>query len=169
MTRSLARFSLVMIGMVAACSAPPGAVVTPTADYSTLRETQWVLTSLNGHDPIAGSQIALDFGDGDLSGSTGCNAFGTVSDPGNPSLSGGPYYATGDGQLRFPDVALTAANCAEPVGVMEQETEYLPALHAITHYAVGGNELQLTDDQGTSALAMHGDKELLRSIETGVL
>ena len=71
--------------------------------------------------------------------------------------------------VNFPDVALTAANCAEPVGVMEQETEYLTALHAITHYAVSGNELQLTDDQGTSALAMHGDKELLRSIETGVL
>lgn len=35
---------------------------------------------------------------------------------------------------------------------MEQETEYLTALHAITHYAVSGNELQLRDDQGNERL-----------------
>lgn len=153
--RLLTCLSLAWIGGIAACSAPttaPGAVVTPTADYSTLRETQWVLTSLVGHDPIAGSQITLDFGVGDLTGSTGCNTYGTVSDPVNPSFSGGPYYATRDGQLHFPDVWLTAIHCAEPVGVMEQETEYLAALHSIAHYAVIGSELRLTDDQGNERL-----------------
>jgi heat shock protein HslJ len=43
--------------------------------------------------------------------------------------------------------------CAEPKGVMDQETAYLAALQTATRYEIEGDELVLWNSEGTKAAA----------------
>ena len=101
-----------------------------------LEGTSWVLTSLDGSPPIAGTEITATFGnDRRVSGSAGCNRYTGAYDASGPSIEVGP-------------LASTRMYCPTP-GVMEQEQRYLVTLEASTLAAVEGDQLLLADAGGT--------------------
>jgi len=86
--------------------------------------------------PLAGSEITALFGDdGTLSGVAGCNNY-----------TGG--YTASDGALSIGLTATTMKFCAEPEGVMDQESLYLALLTTVATYTVEDGELMLADGSG---------------------
>lgn len=112
-------------------------------DQSTdLADTAWDVVSYNnGREAvvglIAGTEISANFGvEGDLTGSAGCNQYFTS-------------FTAADGAIEMGAIGSTLRFCAEPPGVMEQESEYLAALANAATYSILGNQLFLrtADDQ----------------------
>ena len=114
------------------------------AQSTDLADTAWDVVSYNnGREAvvglIAGTEISANFGvEGDLTGNAGCNEYFTS-------------FTAGDGNVQIGVPATTFRFCAEPPGVMEQESEYLAALASAATYGVQGNLLQMrtADDQLT--------------------
>ncbi|MGA9348656.1 MAG: META domain-containing protein [Anaerolineae bacterium] len=106
-----------------------------------LEGTMWTLVSYGDpSDPQAvleGSEITavFDSAEGRVSGSAGCNNY-TAS------------YAVEDTAITFGPAATTRKMCAEPEGIMEQESAYLAALASATAYQIEGHELTLTNADG---------------------
>lgn len=104
----------------------------------------WVVTGYNNGQQavvsvIAGLQLTANFGaDGTLSGSAGCNTFTAAYEVSGSSIKIGP-------------VGSTRMACADPAGVMEQETQYLGALATAATYAREGNRLELRTADGALA------------------
>lgn len=113
-----------------------GALTGCAATGDALDGTSWVLTSLNGSSPIAGSTITLAFEDGRASGSAGCNSYG------------GSYTLSGADGVTFRDVFSTMMACVGPEGVMEQEIQYLDILGAAHGYSMQDNTLQIFTPDG---------------------
>jgi heat shock protein HslJ len=73
-----------------------------------LEGTQWVLVTLEGEPPLAGTALSAEFSADEIRGSTGCNHyFGT-------------YKASGS-NITIGDLAQTEMYCADPDGVMDQQ------------------------------------------------
>ena len=130
----------------AAASAPgatidePRATATPQAAVS-LEGIEWVLVSLQGNLPLAGTHIWLVFEDEQARGVAGCNQYG------------GPYTVTGMGALAFQEFDITEQACLEPEGVMDQETVYMAALRMAVGYRLAGDHLEIQDAAGETILA----------------
>jgi len=104
-----------------------------------LEGTSWVLASLTGIPPVAGTEITATFGtDRRVSGSAGCNRYTGAYDASGPSIEVGP-------------LASTRMHCPTP-GVMEQEQRYMVTLEAAVLVAVEGDQLLLVDAGGTREL-----------------
>lgn len=111
-----------------------------------LQGTGWALISLNGKDLIENTAITLYFSDGYLGGEMGCNGYG-----GSPDL--GKFNAKRDGSFALiPPLAVTVQLCSEPVGIMEQEAEYLEKMNLAARFRREGNRLELLDASGESIL-----------------
>jgi heat shock protein HslJ len=89
----------------------------------------WKLTSLNGSPVLAGTELTIEFKDGQATGYSGCNSFG------------GAYEQDGK-SLKFGELAMTLMACAD-TGVMDQESAYLAALQAVDTVEVSENSLTL--------------------------
>lgn len=131
-----------LAALLAACGRPT-ALVSPTevataapTPQQELESTEWVLTSLQGASPLAGTQILLGFSDGLASGFAGCNRYG------------GTYTAADGGALAIGEIAITAEGCLEPEGVLEQEDAYIAALTRAAAYAMGEDRLEILDAEG---------------------
>jgi heat shock protein HslJ/LysM repeat protein len=99
-----------------------------------LAGTAWILTTLNGAEPLPDTTITASFdADGTLNGTDGCNRYGAVYevDGNNISITLGPA---------------TLMACPEPI--MNQATEYLTALEAAATYQIQGEVLELQDADG---------------------
>jgi heat shock protein HslJ len=111
---------------------PPARAATPPA----LDGTAWDVTGYhNGRQavtsPVRGPAPTLEFlADDRLGGSAGCNRFT------------GRWTQTGR-KLEIPQPAATRRQCAEPAGVMEQETAFLAALASATALRIDGDRLEL--------------------------
>ena len=123
------------------CAAPsaspsPAGGKTPPASSSVPHLTgQWLLTSLNGAAPVAGSSVTAYFGaDGVISGSGGCNRYN------------GTFTQTGSAIKVNEGMASTMMMCDE--AVMAQETAYFKALAAARAFAMNGTELARNDETG---------------------
>lgn len=118
-------------------------LATFVADSQDLTDTAWeVVAYNNGREAvvglIAGTQIDAYFGDeDDLTGNAGCNDYFT------------DFTTDDDNNITLGTIGATMRFCAEPVGLMTQEAEYLAALERATTYRVEGNTLQMrtADDQ----------------------
>ncbi len=118
------------------------AVATFVAQPTNLVDTAWDVVSYNnGREAvvglIAGTEISAYFGlEGDLSGSAGCNQYITS-------------FTASDGSIEIGQVGSTMRFCAEPAGIMEQESEFLAALESAATYSIQANMLQMrtADDQ----------------------
>ena len=97
--------------------------------------TEWVLTSLNGSDLVEGSNITLNFAEGQLNGFAGCNTYFAA-------------YTLDGAFLTVEAVAATEMACLELAGVMEQEQHYLGFLKDVTIYRIYGRQLWLETDDG---------------------
>lgn len=94
----------------------------------------------NGREAVVsllnGSEITALFDEeGNLSGSAGCNNY-----------SAG--YQVDGNNITISPAAATMMFCAEPEGVMEQETAYLAALTTAATYSVQGDQLELRTADG---------------------
>jgi len=118
-----------------------------------LEDTEWVLTSLNGRSLLEGTTITLNFAAGFLEGFAGCNAYGGGRDSGK-------YTAADEGILAIPAVAITAQDCHEPEGVMQQEADYVEALHDAAAYRVTDNRLEIENGAGETTLVFRRKEEL---------
>lgn len=101
----------------------------------------WHVTGLLRGDahvsPLAGTELTARFAaDGSLSGSSGCNTYTTS-------------YAIDKSAIEIKAPTATRKACAEPPGVMEQESAYLAFLPTAMSYRVDGGALELLSADGT--------------------
>jgi heat shock protein HslJ len=99
-----------------------------SADSVQLEGSTWVLTNLNGSDPLDGHQPTLQFETGQISGNTGCNHYG------------GSYQVEGDA-IQLKDLFSTEMACLDPEGLMNQESIYLELLRVADQYELNGDVL----------------------------
>jgi heat shock protein HslJ len=111
----------------------------PADEVVDLEGTDWILTALRDSDLLAGTNITLGFAGGQVSGFAGCNAYGA------------PYTTDGN-RLAIEVLEMTAQDCLEPEGVMEQEAAYAEALWQVRAYRVLDNRLELEDEAGEPIL-----------------
>ena len=106
-----------------------------------LSGTSWkVMNYNNGKQAVVslltGSEISLNFGtDGRLSGNSGCNTY-----------NGG--YEASDKTLKVGPLVSTMMACDKPVGVMDQEQQYLAALQNSATFEIAGDTLTIRDASG---------------------
>ena len=110
---------------------------TPTGD--------WEVTSFLHGDalasPLPGTRITARFAaDETLTGSAGCNGYSAS-------------FTVDTGAIEITPPAATKKACAEPEGVMEQESAYLAALPTAVRYRVDGGSLALLSADGTYVVA----------------
>ena len=101
--------------------------------------TSWTLLELNGDQPaLADSEVTINFRDGEVAGSGGCNSYtGSFSvDEVNPFV------------MTIGPLAATRQACPDPAG--SQETAYFTALENVSHwaYVFGRLALYYQDDSG---------------------
>jgi heat shock protein HslJ len=108
-------------------------VATPEGSWeATAIQTGTALAS-----PLLGTEITARFGeDGALTGSAGCNTYRTT-------------YTTDGGGIEIAPPASTKKACAEPGGVMAQESAYLAGLPTAARFRVDGGSLTLLAADGT--------------------
>ena len=101
-----------------------------------LADTAWdVISYNNGREAVVSLILGTEIigqlrRGGDLSGNAGCNQYIAS-------------FETSDNTIKIGMPGTTMRFCAEPPGVMEQETEYLAALHSAATYSVEGDMLQM--------------------------
>jgi heat shock protein HslJ len=93
--------------------------------------TQWSLIEINGKEIIEGSYISLYFRNGSVQGFAGCNTYGAG------------YSTEEPGILEIQMLTMTAMACYFPLGVLEQEEEYVETLSNGAHYSIIYNELEI--------------------------
>ncbi len=134
---------------LAACASPPAATVpapSEDVDVSELTSSVWQLVQFENKEGesvpvLEGTEITAVFGeDRSLVGSSGCNTY-TAN------------YKTEGGAIAIGAVAATEKACADPEGVMEQESAYITALSIVLGWRVEGDELVLADGGGNQLLS----------------
>jgi heat shock protein HslJ len=114
-------------------SAPEGA-----GPLTALNGTQWWLKSIDTSVIMPGSEVTAEFAinadgaSGTISGSSGCNTY-------NAEITG--VFQVG------PPVSTKMA-CANPAGVMDQETTYLAALERASSFTLAGDQLVIGTQLG---------------------
>ncbi|UCG24826.1 MAG: META domain-containing protein [Chloroflexota bacterium] len=120
------------------------AAVFTVAESAALEDTPWTVISYNNGrggvvSVITGTELTTLFTGGTVSGSAGCNDYS------------GPYELDG-AQISVGPLANTEMACAEPEGIMEQETEFLAALQSVATYVIDGDTLDMRREDGARAL-----------------
>jgi len=100
-----------------------------------LAGTSWMLTSMDGVPNPEAYEITLAFEVEDISGQSGCNAYGGS-------------YASTESTISFSVIKATEQACTEPEGIMQAEADYLTALQSVTGYALAGDQLTLSGSGG---------------------
>jgi heat shock protein HslJ len=109
---------------------------TPDAVSNPLIDTEWVLAGWGSQDapqtPLPGTPVTIQFRDGDLEGSAGCNSyFGS--------------YETDGKALAIGQVGNTEMWCE---GLMEQETAFLELLQTAQTFELADNRLVIESAEG---------------------
>ena len=118
------------------------AVATFDAVSTDLTGTSWTVTSYNnGKQAVVGvladTTLTVLFGEsGQISGAGGCNNYS------------GSYKSDGVSSIEIGPLMSTMMACADPEGVMDQETQFLAALQAATVYTIDGSTLEMRDADG---------------------
>lgn len=105
--------------------------------------TSWKLnTYLSNIDhlvsPMSITKVTLEFKDGRISGSSGCNSFFA-------------NYTVEKNSMSFGLIGSTKMYCSNP-GVMEQEQTYMMRLESVKTYKIEGDKLKLIDSNGKTLL-----------------
>ena len=119
-------FVLIMIFglMVTSCSSFSGIA----ADE--LGGSKWNLLHIRKSMPIPDRIITIEFEDGEVTGTSGCNTyFGKHMTKGN--------------EISFGQLASTEMACLDPEGIMDQEQEYLTFLSEVVAFSIEGDRLIL--------------------------
>ena len=113
-----------------------------------LSDAKWSLVEYGAAGSIkaavGAATISFDDDSGVTNGSTGCNSFF------------GEYSVDGN-SISFSQIAWTERACLDPPGVMEQESDFLLILTAVTSFEIDGDELRLISPDGE--LRFRGDDD----------
>jgi len=105
----------------------------------TLAGTAWMLTTLNGAEPLPETTITASFdADGTLNGTNSCNRYGAV------------YEVDGEA-ITITLGPTTLMACPDPI--MLQADEYMAALASAAAYQIQGDVLELRDSEGVVVAA----------------
>lgn len=110
---------------------------TPLAQpENALDGSRWNLVELilNGESLplVSGSRPTVDFKDGSIGGTTGCNSFGGA-------------YTIGDETIRFGEMPMTQMACLED-GLMEQEANIMAVLKQVSRWEIAAGQLILSGE-----------------------
>ena len=108
--------------LIAACGA--------LADKDPLDGTAWTLSAYRKSRPIEGTTLTIEFADGQISGSSGCNSYF------------GSYEITGD-IIKVSGVGATLMACIDPEGVMDQEQIFLEYLQDAQRFTLDDEQLMI--------------------------
>ncbi|NCC31381.1 MAG: META domain-containing protein [Chloroflexia bacterium] len=119
-----------------------------------LAGTSWVLTQLNGAAPLSeGTPISAEFDtEGSVAGSAGCNRY----------FAG---YTVADGTLSITQAGSTMMACED--ALMAQEQAFLEQFGRATSYAIDGNTLTITLDDGATLVFERAEEEVTTNELTG--
>jgi len=101
-----------------------------------LNGTSWALTSIDDTPPLQNTSVTVEFTDGKIGGSSGCNSYG------------GLYKVSGQ-KITTDSIAMTLMACMDS-GVMEQEQAFLEQLQNIQTFELIEDQLQLLNLNGKS-------------------
>lgn len=120
------------------------AACTPAIASQNLVGTHWKLTTLNGQALVAGSQITLDFNQGNqIDGNSGCNSYG------------GEYVLNGSA-MSFNKMLSTLMACADQ-SINDQEAAFNQAMSSVAAFEISNGQLNLKDAAGTIVLTFIKD------------
>jgi heat shock protein HslJ len=95
-------------------------------------------------DRLPSSEVTVEYNEGTMSGSAGCNAYSAA-------------YTSQDLRLSIGPIVRTEMVCESPPGVMEQEQRYLDYLVNVTRHDIAGDQLWLeTDDESALIFVAEG-------------
>lgn len=97
-----------------------------------LENTKWKIELLDGQAPAVDTVITAEFYDGRVSGSAGCNSYGSS-------------FEAKDGKISFDAIAVTEMACLDD-GVMQTEQLFLSLLGQVKGYTLLENRLELLDE-----------------------
>jgi heat shock protein HslJ len=104
-------------------------------DWIWISGQQWALATIEGQIPIPNTSLRLNFKEHTwLEGDAGCNRY-TAS-----------YVRKADAGLQISEVLSTRMYCAQPAGVMQQESRYFHLLKQIDAYHAEPDRLDLLAD-----------------------
>jgi len=99
-----------------------------------LNGSAWTLTSFDSTPPLKGTKLTVEFAEGQIGGSSGCNSYG------------GTYEIKGK-KITTGSIAMTMMACADP-GVMEQEQTFLEYLQDAQTYKLSKGQLTTRNKTG---------------------
>jgi putative lipoprotein len=101
-----------------------------------LNGTAWTLTSINNSPPLENTTVTVEFKDGKIGGSSGCNSYG------------GFYKVSGE-KITTDSIAMTLMACMDQ-GVMAQEQAFLEYLQEAQAFKLNEDQLQILSSNGKS-------------------
>jgi heat shock protein HslJ len=99
-----------------------------------LNGTAWTLTSIDHTAPLKGTKLTIEFAEGKVSGSSGCNSYSGSYEINGEKISTGP-------------IAMTLMACVDP-GMMEQEQSFLAYLGDLKTFVRSEGQLQIFRSDG---------------------
>jgi heat shock protein HslJ len=111
----------------------------PSGSKLPIESTAWQLISVANEPVLEESLVWIEFDEGSVRGSAGCNDYFSS-------------YRADEGTLNMDTVATTRKMCPEPEGIMEQEGAYIMLLENIVTYAIEGSQLFLAEASGEISL-----------------
>lgn len=131
----LARFVMIiaLVMLVFTLAACGGGKADPLAG------TKWTLDTLSGQPLTSEVVITAEFNDGRISGSAGCNSYGSA-------------YTVDGSKLTLESVAMTEMAC-EDQAIMQAEGNYTSVLGSVVGFQVEGERLNLSNEAGETVLS----------------
>ena len=156
--------SLIAVALVitAACDGtqpapqPEAALSTVVPEPSPTRPSidgaTWILESIDGEPPTAGTHLTLAVDGPQFSGFDGCNSFGGRHESGKPVIER-------NGTISLPGIAMTAAGCPTPA-ILDQAKRYLDAMKREAKARVVDDRLHVLDGSGEVVLVFAREQPL---------
>ena len=154
----------VMLLIVIACTGPqptpqletPTATVAPepTPTRLPINGATWILETIDGQPPIAGTHLTLTFNEPWFGGYDGCNDFGGRHESGQPIIER-------DGTISLPPAARTLQGCVTPPGILDQADRYLDAMKQDAKARIVEDRLHILDGSGEVVLVFAKEQPLV--------
>ena len=120
------------------------AITEPTPVEDSIDGATWILETIDGQPPVAGTRLTLTIHGPRFGGFDGCNSFGGQHQSGTPVVEP-------DGSISAPLFAITAAGCPTDA-VLDQANRYLEAMTQEARARVVDDHLHIIDSTGDVAL-----------------
>ena len=116
----------------------------PTPVEHPIDGATWILATIDGQPPIAGTYLTLTIGGSQFGGFDGCNSFGGRHQSGTPVVKL-------DGTISVPPFGGTDAGCPTDA-ILEQANRYLEVMTRAVNANVVDDRLHISDRSGDAAL-----------------